>query len=231
MRLTSISLLGYLLLVIIPKVSYTQWSIGKETTIGPEKLVVQLSIKKQLNDIFDLGCYVKGGSFIDHRYSKITAESKQKFSLLPSIESYSFPYATIGVSHGSTDFKILALGAFLNLNHSLNNRKKDWFIFRFNLEGGPAEDHYNLRMFSSDLDDFDIKNGVYKFFFIGVGTRAGYKRFLDKRNRISAEIALGLSYYHPNYYDETTAAGYESPTPFVGVETELSVGLGYLFKY
>jgi hypothetical protein len=230
MRPTLISLFSLLCLGLSPFVSYAQWSIGQETSIGPEKLVVQLSIKKQLNDVFDLGGYFKGGSFIDHRYSKITAESLQKFSLLPPIESYSFPYASINVSHGSTNIKMIALGAFLNLNQPLNNRKKDWFFLRFNIEGGPVEDHYSLRMFSSDTEDFDINSGVFKFFSIGVGTRAGYKRFLDKKNRFSAEIALGLSYYHPNYYDKTTV-GYDSTPPFVGVETELSVGFGYLFKY
>lgn len=240
MRHKLIFLFGCFCLFLSSYVGYGQWSVNHETTLGLDKVVMHLSIEKKFSELIDGGAYIKGGSLIRHHYPEITPESLQKWSLLPRISEYNFPYSASDpggeVSHGSTKMKMLGLGTYMNFNRALNNRKKDWFFIRFNLEGGYVQDNYSLTSnYESSVygnsTGTKVKNGTFEFITIGAGTRAGYKRILDKKNRFSALAALGVSYYHPFYHNDMAGIGYSYPTPFFGVEYELSIGIGYLFKY
>lgn len=240
MRLSIVFFLGLAYALLTPYVSLSQWSVAQETTLGFDKIVMHLSVEKKFSEMVDVGLYIKGGSLIEQKYPVIKPESSQRWSLLPPIDSYTFPYSTANpegtFSHGSTKMNMLGFGTYINFNSALNYRKKDWFFIRFNLEGGYVQDNYsfilnNESSLEGNTEGTSINNGKYEFITIGAGTRAGYKRYLDKRNRFSSQVALGLSYYHPHYHKTVSGIGYGPVTPFFGVEYELSIGFAYLFKY
>lgn len=240
MRLLFIYFFGLVYIGLTPIASIGQWSISHDTTMGIDKIVMHISVEKKFSDLVDVGLYLKGGSLINYQYPEITPENAQKWSLLPQVTEYTFPYGLPDndfiVGNASTKMNMLGFGSYINFNRALSYRKKDWFFIRFNLEGGYVEDNYRLirdLSFSNNenLESETVINGTYEFITIGIGTRAGYKRFLDKRKRFSALASLGISYYHPFYYKDMSGIGYSFPTPFFGVEYELSIGFAYLFKY
>ncbi len=237
----------FILFIVLTIVNncYTQISGSVDGLYGKEKTMIALVIDKKKNDLVHFGGFAKTGSLTDFHYPTIDYD----LNIVKnhgSSSSYTFPYGPLEhPSEGSADFISgktrtmgWAIGTYLSLNRSLNRYDKDWFFIRFDLEHLRLSDNYDFLWSVTtwnglDFDqEFKRDQGIYNYHAIGFATRAGYKRILGKDGRFFAQLNLGVSYYHPYYPEpmEAGQSGYWTGTPFMGVEFETGIGVGYILK-
>lgn len=199
--------------------------------------MVSLVIDKKVNDLFHFGGILKTGSLSVFDYPNFEYEYDDVESNYGTTSSYTFPYGPSSGSFAGGSTKTLgwSVGGFVSLNRSLSRNDKDWFFVRFDLEHFRLKDQYDFIWSQVEyvgLDKQEIlisDKGDYIYHAISFATRAGYQRFLDKKNRLFAQANLGVCYYHP-YYVDSKGQGYWTGTPFMGVEFEAGAGIGYVIK-
>lgn len=216
-----------------------QISTSLEGYYGKEKTMIAITVDKKISDLFHFGGIVKTGSLSVFRYpdfyydyNDTTFDSNN--NILPD---YTFPYSENkgNFAGGSTKMTSWSLGAYLSLNRSLSQNKKNWFFIRFDLECLRLKDSYDFRWSHVEYVGLEKQEkitedqGVYTYGSIALSSRPGYQRFFDKKNRFFAQVNLGICYYHPLYFN-SEGSGYASGTPFMGVEFEVGGGIGYVVK-
>ena len=230
------------LTVFLFNYSFAQWSASIEGLYGKEKTMLILLGDKKLNDLVHVGGFVKTGSLTQFQYPTIIYEEDQSGAIFSNGGQYTFPYGPEDASRfigGTTRTMGWSAGGFISLNRSLSRQEKDWFFVRFDLEHLRLTDEYDFIWqqtkwtFTGPMYTTVTDQGRYNYHAIGFATRAGYKRFFGNKDKVFAQVNVGVSYYHPYYPDDMemgSSGGYWTGTPFMGVEFEAGAGVGYVFK-
>lgn len=225
-----------------------QINLFVEGSYGPQKTMLAIHGEKVFNPLVQVGVYAKTGSLSHFDYRDINYELDNDGICIPTSEVPEFPYAhdapdaannlpeVVGSARllsAETRISGGGAGAYLCLSRELGRYAKDWFFIRFSAEYLWLSDNYKLLWGTPGMDSQNAveQSGTYRFDAIGYGTQAGYKRFLDREDRLFIQANLGVSWFYPYYRDGFSNGGfnYSFSAPFVGVEFIGGLGVGYTF--
>jgi hypothetical protein len=225
--------------LILPNKCIAQISGSFEGIYGKEKTMISLTVDKKINDLIHFGGILKTGSLkvFDYPDFEYDYSGDDVISNNTTLSEYTFPYNQMNgrFAGGSTKTTGISLGGYLSLNRSLSRSEKDWFFVRFDLEYLFLMDRYDLKWSQIEYVGLEKEEtiisdrGEYVYHAAAIATRAGYQRFFDKKDRLFAQANIGACYYHPLYPNDKFS-GYGIGAPFMGVEFEAGLGIGYVIK-
>lgn len=214
-----------------------QISIATSARFSIEKFQPNLCFEFNMGKDIVLGTYGTIGSLSSYNYREVQYRMADNGGVIYLNNSdITLPYLsenkgiTLG---GKTIMKGWGIGAFYSQFWNIFKKEENKLVLSFDFEYLNLIDNYTIRatefMSSEKIITY---SGNYHFSSLGLGTKFGYRRLINNKSRFYCQIAIGAAFYYPVYHEhfESYDEKYSFKTPYVGVEYEVEIGIGYYLK-